>query len=939
MTVDLRPPGIDTAFRNFTYEEELDRIKRSGLSGGGGGGSIAEVPIEAWKVVNQAGGAAPAFQNGWNHLNASYQVMYRKRPDGVVEMRGLMKPGAINTTAFTMPTGYWPASGSLEPYFACPVYTGSTHTDGGVYVNATNGNVIPYYSTGGITATGYIALAPVRYSTDQAAFPTGPAGPTGATGPQGPAGGNAAVPMDTWHVVNGVGEPPILSGFANLGGVYDVMAFRKYPDGKVRLRGMAGGGSGNILFKLPAGYLPPGYMVFTSITDAARTRIDIDQAGNVTLVEGNRGFISLAQIEFDTGTVTQLPTGPQGPQGPAGAAGATGPPGTSAAATSWKQSCRAATTANITLSGTQTVDNVALIAGDRVLVKNQTTAAANGIYVVAAGAWARATDADDWTKLTGATINVEQGNTYPDTLWSLDVNRGGTLGTTAITPRILPSNIAMAGDYPGDVLPGNATLATISQQNISYDTISANDQRISDLSTPVTTYDAANKLYVDSVAGGGSWKASCRVVTDSNITLSGLQTIDGVPLVAGDRVLVKNQSGGGSANGIYVVAAGAWARSTDANTWAKLVGAVVYVEQGGSPNYYGDTIWRNSADKVGTLGTTALIWNVVPSKLGVGTGEYGTAMTGSASLSSIGQNNPAYQDVSVNGQRIVTLGPPQVSDDAATKFYVDTVAQGLDAKNSVRAATTSPITLSGTQMIDSVVSVVAGDRVLVKSQAAAKDNGIYIVAAGAWTRAPDMDTWAEVVGSYVFVEDGYTNVSTGWVNTNLPGGTIGTTNMYFTQFSGAGQINPGTGLTKTGNTIDVGAGAGISVAADSVGIAFNGINAGMLGIGSIILSGSAVVSVLPIDKGGTDAQSAGGARTNLGAAGYYSSATHSAGMTITITQSTHLLRASRGLIVQVQNEATGAVEFADTVVSATGDVTVTFGASVTANSKRITIMG
>ena len=81
-------------------------------------------------------------------------------------------------------------------------------------------------------------------------------------------------------------------------------------------------------------------------------------------------------------------------------------------------SVRAATTANITLSATQTVDGVALVAGDRVLVKDQSTASANGIYVVAAGAWVRATDADSATKVTGGMFNfVEEGTANADSGW------------------------------------------------------------------------------------------------------------------------------------------------------------------------------------------------------------------------------------------------------------------------------------------------------------------------------------------------------------------------------------------------------------------------------------------------------------------------------------------------------------------------------------------
>lgn len=104
-----------------------------------------------------------------------------------------------------------------------------------------------------------------------------------------------------------------------------------------------------------------------------------------------------------------------------------------------KQSCRVATTANITLSGTQTIDGIALSIGDRVLVKDQSTTNQNGIYVVASGAWTRATDADSWDDLVGAYTTVEQGTVGDDTFWMCEIARGGTLGTTAITWQLVSS--------------------------------------------------------------------------------------------------------------------------------------------------------------------------------------------------------------------------------------------------------------------------------------------------------------------------------------------------------------------------------------------------------------------------------------------------------------------------------------------------------------------
>ena len=145
---------------------------------------------------------------------------------------------------------------------------------------------------------------------------------------------------------------------------------------------------------------------------------------------------------------------------------------------------------------------------------------------------------------------------------------------------------------------------------------------------------------------------------------------------------------------------------------------------------------------------------------------------------------------------------PVAAIDIANKLYVDTVAQGLSSKQQCIVATTANITLSGLQTIDGYTTL-AGDRVLVKNQTLAQNNGIYNAASGAWSRSSDMVMWAEVVGAFVFVQSGTIYSSTGWTNTAVAGGTLGTTPINWVQFSGAGTYTAGVGLTLTGTQFSV----------------------------------------------------------------------------------------------------------------------------------------
>lgn len=276
-------------------------------------------------------------------------------------------------------------------------------------------------------------------------------------------------------------------------------------------------------------------------------------------------------------------------------------------------------------------------------------------------------------------------------------------------------------------------------------------------------------------------------------------------------------------------------------------------------------------------------------------------------------------------------------------------------------------------------------------------NGIYIVTNATTnltvSRVTDMDAWAEVPSAYVWVEKGTVAADTAWVVTSDPGGSINSTAIKWVLFSSATALIAGAGLNKTGNTIDlVVTGTGITVNPDDIALdatlqalaAYNtngllvqtaadtfagrtltgtanriaitngngvsgnptvDIDAAYVGQTTIttlgtITTGTWTGTTIAIGNGGTGQTTAKAAReTGLGAAGYYSSATHGAGTSISITQATHGLRSSRGIVVQTLIESTGEIVEADYVVASNGDVTVTFAASQSANTIRVTLIG
>ena len=305
------------------------------------------------------------------------------------------------------------------------------------------------------------------------------------------------------------------------------------------------------------------------------------------------------------------------------------------------------------------------------------------------------------------------------------------------------------------------------------------------------------------------------------------------------------------------------------------------------------------------------------------------------------------------------VATPTDAAHIATKGYVDAARQGLDVKQSVRAATVGAINISADleagDLIDGV-TLVAGDRVLVKDQSTATENGIYVaVASGAASRSSDANGTADTgelkPGTFTFVEEGAVNSDKGFVVSTNGTITIGSTSIAWTQFSGAGSFTAGDGLSQSGNTINVNVTSNrTAITADAIDISANYVGQSSITTLGTITTGTWNGTDVAVADGGTGASDATTARTNLGIKTTGTAATtttatlarvaaqgntaHSSGTSTTAV--VHNFNTT-DVIVQVYEVATGETVVGDVSRTNADTVTVVLLGNHSANAFRIVV--
>jgi hypothetical protein len=484
---------------------------------------------------------------------------------------------------------------------------------------------------------------------------------------------------------------------------------------------------------------------------------------------------------------------------------------------------------------------------------------------------------------------------------------GSTSGTTQILSGAIAGTSVLTLPVATDTLVGKATTDTFTNKSISGATN--------------TLSNIGNASLTNSSVTIGSTSVSLGATVTTFAGLASVTSTAFVGALTGNASTATTLATPRAINGVNFDGSAAITVTAAAGT---LSGATL-----------ASGVTASSLTSVGTIATG--VWEATD--IGVAHGGTGTSTgsitgTGALTFTAGGSNTNVNLVpngtgiVDVGGKRVGNAANPTQSTDLTTKAYVDSMSNGLDVKASVRAATTANITLSNTQTVDGVALSV-GDRVLVKNQSTGSQNGIYVVASSSWTRATDFDNSPDVEvspGTFFFVEEGTTQADNGYVVSNDTAITIGTTAITFSQFSGAGQITAGAGLTKSGNTLDVvGTADRITVATDSVDIASTYVGQSSITTLGTIGTGTWQGTVIGATYGGTGVNN--GAKTITLGGSFTHTGAHTLGLTTTANTSVTLpttgTLATLAGTESLSNKTITSSSFSGTTLAASGAVTLT----------------
>ena len=502
---------------------------------------------------------------------------------------------------------------------------------------------------------------------------------------------------------------------------------------------------------------------------------------------------------------------------------------------SFKDAVRLGTTTVLTLTGEQTIDGVAAITGDRVLVKNGTVAnppavttesVDNGIWIVSVGAWARSADLATGSDAHGISIFIEEGTTQESSGWVCNNAEGDDLVGTddLVFVQFTGAGLIIAGaglDKTGNTLSANVdeVTTTISSDNIIVKDEGINTTQLAD--NAVTTL----KLLDANVTNAKLLNSSLNVTAGDGLQNGGLVSLGGSVTLNVDSTILRT-TGDQSASGVQSFTN--TTDSTSVSTGAVVIDGGLGIDKnitGGADATFGGTVEGNTL----TDGTMSSTNGVITNVTSIGTGSLTASMTIEGDTITDGTMSSTAGAISgattitassaitggsiTDGTATLSAGTlsglitPSADSDAANKKYVDDLSLGLQFKDPVRVATTiNGILASAYENNDTIdgVTLVTGDRILIKNQSTPSENGIYTVnVSGAPTRATDMATSADASNFAVLVEEGSSNSGTSWVVTGVDPYTVGTSDIIWTQFAGGAVLGAGDGLEKVGNTFNV----------------------------------------------------------------------------------------------------------------------------------------